>query len=294
MESDLPMNALKTKLLDAYRHTPVSHRFYLASIVLYLFGFACHLKTGLPSLTALTGLTSALVLCGFIAWCLPLTRWVHAAWDRPFAKTPIILLHLLALLIATACARFAVAESLGLPPQSFDLTVGFLAALFYLPAWLAVVGILLGLAAVMIMIVAFVTLPFEAVWQQLAVLINPWRSKPMTGPPRQMMIFHGLGALYAGVLLSTGYSYATEDFSATFKTLVTVVALKSDFHQAPNYPGYRSGEYVHPLENGYIAFARSQDDHSTVFGVRSQAADAAEVEIGTLPGPGSFLKSLFQ
>ncbi|MBJ9974286.1 hypothetical protein IAE35_00335 [Pseudomonas sp. S75] len=288
------MNAFKSKVLNAYHECPVPHRFYLASMTVYLLGLMACLRWGSPSLTLLTGLTSLLVLCGFTLWCLPLMRWIHSVWHRPFAKIPILLLHLLALLIATACARFAVADSLGLPPQSFDLTVGFLVALFYIPAWLAVMGLLLACAAILIMFIALLTLPFEALWQQLALLLNPLLRTPLPVPSRNMMIFHGLGALYACFLLTTAYGYATEDFGATFKGVVTVIALKSDFHQTPNYPGYRSDEYLHPLENGYTAFIRSLSDHSTVIGVRSQTEQVSEVVIETLPSFKTAFESLFE
>lgn len=124
------MLALKAKLLAKFQQYSVSQRFYLASVVTYLITIAASQYTGISALTIGTTVAAALIICGFIAWCIPFARWLHTAWEKPFAKTPIIIMHLLALLISTACARFTVAETLGLPPQSLDLTVGFLALLF--------------------------------------------------------------------------------------------------------------------------------------------------------------------
>ncbi|WLG55109.1 hypothetical protein PSH77_20920 [Pseudomonas extremorientalis] len=90
------------------------------------------------------GLAMAVLISGFTLWCLPAVRWLYDAWDKPFAKTPIVLLHIFILLVATVLARSLVAESLGLPPQSFDLTTSFLVILFYLPAWMIVAAVVLA------------------------------------------------------------------------------------------------------------------------------------------------------
>lgn len=63
-------------------------------------------------------------------------------WDHPFGKTPILLLHVFALVLATSLSRFLVSQALELPPKSFDVTVSLLSLAFYIPAWIAVTSIL--------------------------------------------------------------------------------------------------------------------------------------------------------
>ncbi|MBI6939865.1 hypothetical protein JET76_00770 [Pseudomonas putida] len=50
------------------------------------------------------------------------------------------------------------------------MTAGFLTLLFYIPSWLLVVAILLGLAAMLITFIAMISLPFEAAWQHMTRL----------------------------------------------------------------------------------------------------------------------------
>lgn len=277
------MKMLKAKLHAKYKQYPISSRFYVASVGIYLIGLLISSKVGILALSVGTTVASALIICGFIAWCYPFARWLHTAWEKPFAKTPIVILHLLVLLTSTACARYAVAETLGLPPQSFDLTVGLLALLFYIPSWLLVVALILGLAALLIMIIALVSMLFEAVWLQLSILFKRLGYQPALNKTRNMIMFHSAGAMIGSLLLASSFGYLTENFSPAFKTVTKIIALRSDFHRAPNYPGVDPKEYVHPLENGFIAFAREQDDKSVVFGVRSQRTDTPELVVETIP-----------
>lgn len=277
------MIAVKAKLLEKIHQHSVPQRFYLASVVTYLFTFAVSLYTGISGLTIGTVIAAALIICGFIAWCVPFARWLNTAWDKPFAKTPIVIMHLLALLISTACARFAVAETLGLPPQSFDVTVGFLAILFYVPSWLLVVAILLGLIAVLIAVIALISLLFEAAWQQLIPLAAILGLRAQFKQSRSLIIFHSAGALIVSVMFAISYDYLTENFSPAFKTVTKVIALRCDFHKTPSYPDVHLGEYVHPLENGYIAYAREQEDKSVIFGVRLQSGQNYDAVVSTLP-----------
>ncbi|UVK90909.1 hypothetical protein LOY52_12840 [Pseudomonas sp. B21-051] len=277
------MKALKAMLLVKFEQYSVSQRFYLASVVTYFITFVASLCTGTSTVTIGTTVAAALIMCGFIAWCIPFARWLHTAWDKPFAKTPIIIMHLLALLISTACARFAVAETLGLPPQSFDLTVSFLALLFYIPSWLFVVAILLGLTAMLITVIAMISLLFEAAWQHMTQLAAFLGFQAKFKQSRSMIMFHAAGALIISVLFTMSYGYLTDNFSPAFKAVTKVIALRSDFHKVPNYPYVRTGEYVHPLENGFIAYAREKEDKSVIIGVRLQPAENYDVVVSTIP-----------
>lgn len=287
------MHTLKAKLIDRYQQSSIPQRFYGAALAVYLVGFVLFWKQGFTALYNVSTLGCALIVCGFVSWCYPFLRWLHGAWEKPLAKTPIVILHLLVLLIATACARHAVSESLGLPPQSFDLSVALLALLFYIPAWLGVLAAVILPFAFVGWVVALLGLGLDFIWQQLSGPFNGFGYKPVLKDHLGPVLFHCTGALMGAGLLTASFGYFTENFSPTFKAMTQVIALRSDFHQAPHYPGVQPGEWVHPLENGYIAFARQRDDHSTEFGVRVQATDAPEAVVQTLASPKSTISALF-
>lgn len=91
-----------------------------------------------------------------------------------------------------------------------------------------------------------------------------------------MALFHSAGAIATGVVLITAYSFLTETYQPWIFSAIRFIAIKADFHYTPNYPGVSPGERIHPLENGYVAYARSTKDKGLVIGVRSQAAKIHE------------------
>jgi len=277
------MKSLKAKLIARYRESSIPQRFYAAALATYGVSFTAYGATGFPGFTIASTVACALVILGFISWCLPLARWLRAAWEKPYAKIPIVILHLLVLLTSTACARYAVAETLGLPPQSFDLTVGILALLFYIPSWLGVLAMIVAPLALATFTVTAIGLLLDTVWLQLSTLIGGYGYRPSVRKALNLYLFHSTGALMGSVLLAYSYGYLTENFSPAFKAVTQVIALRSDFHKARHYPDVQSLEYVHPLENGYIAFAREQDDKSVLIGVRLQGTDVKERVVETIP-----------
>jgi hypothetical protein len=277
------MKSLKAKLIARYRESSIPQRFYAAALATYGVSFAAYWATGFPGLTIASTVACALVILGFIIWCFPFARWLRAAWDKPYAKIPIVIVHLLVLLTSTACARYAVAETLGLPPQSFDLTVAILALLFYIPSWLGVLAMIVAPLALATFTVTAIGLLLDTAWLQLSTLIGGYGYRPSVRKALNLYLFHSTGALMGSVLLAYSYGYLTENFSPAFKTVTQVIAIRSDFHKARHYPDVQPGEYVHPLENGYIAFARVQDDKSVVIGVRLQGTEAKERVVESIP-----------
>lgn len=283
---------LKSKLLEKLQQYSVCQQFYLASATTYALTFLATPYMGVSALTVGTTVAATLIVFGFIAWCIPFARWLHDAWDKPFAKTPIIIMHLLALLISTASARSAVSETLGLPPQSFDLTVGFLALLFYIPSWLLVVAILLGVTAILIMLFTLISVPLEIVWRHIIHLAALLGFQTKIKQSKDMFIFHSAGALMVSVIFAISYGYLTDNLSPAFRILTQIIAIKSDFHSTPNYPGVEAVEYIHPLENGFIAYAREQEDKSLIIGVRLQPAESYDVVVSTIPPPKVVMENL--
>lgn len=273
------MKRLFEKLVATYNGYPVCYRFYVASLLVYLAGFVFYYSAGTPSLIAVTTVASVLIICGFVVWCFPVVRWLHGVWDRPFGKTPIVLLHLVALLVATACGRYAVSEALGLPPQSFDLTVGFLTLVFYIPSLLGVIAVFLLFAALVFLPIALLGFMFNTVRQHIISFLSIFGFKAEDRPGNEILFFHIAGALISSVLLASGYTYLTSNLSPGFKVMTRFIAVRSDFHKARHYPGSKVDEYVHPLENGFIAYARQEEGKHIVIGVRLQLADPLDVQI---------------
>lgn len=287
------MQALKARLIDRYTQASIPQRFYAAAIATYLIGCLVFWNQGFAALEGVSMITCGLIISGFIAWCYPLLRWLHSSWERPLAKIPLVILHLLVLLIATACARHAVSESLGLPPQSFDLTVGLLALLFYIPAWLGVLATLITPFALLGWLLTGLGLGLDHIWHLLTRLTGGIGYRPVLKRYLGPLLFHCTGALMGSLLLASSFGYLTANFGPAFQTATRLTVLYSDFHDAPNYPGVQSGERVHPLENGYVAYARQREDKGLEFGVRLQASDAPEKEILTIASPKPAIAAFF-
>lgn len=269
-------------LKNKYTEMPVPYRFYTAALVSFFLGLFLARVWDKAVIDVASTISSALVIGGFLMWCLPAVRWMRDVWDKPFGKTPIVLMHVLVLLLATSLSRFVVSDALGLPPQTFDLTVGFLALLFYIPAWMAV-------AAVIVTIFGFLQflaiLIIVLIAESLKILSPLFKAIGFNYSPIQnsaMALSHSAGAIATGLFLVTSYSFLTEAYQPWFLSAVRFTAVKADFHPATNYPGVSSGERVHPLENGYLAYARVQDDKSLVIGVRSQDTNKYDQ---SLPNP---------
>lgn len=265
-----------------YVETPAPYRFYIASILSFIFGSLLSKLFGTIALEVASTVAYTLVIIGFLVWCLPAAKWMRDTWDHPFGKTPIVLLHVFALVLATSLARFLVSQALGLPPQSFDVTVGLLALLFYIPAWIAVAsilfvafGILLGVA------VTIMTIVLGSI-QMLSPLIKVNWSKNLTKRNSTMALFHSAGAIATGIVLITAYSFLTETYQPWIFSAIRFIAVRADFHYTPNYPGTSPDERIHPLENGYVAYARSTKNEGLVIGVRPQTA---EIHERLLPAP---------
>lgn len=281
MTSDRQLKARLLTVLSAkvdglkvrYRKTSIPYRFYIASVATILCGLVLSRFLGDTAFNAAGGLSSLLIISGFFMWCVPAIQMWMVAWERPFAKLPLILMHLFALLIATALARSMVSQALGLPPQSFDLTVGFLALLFYVPAGMAIAAVILTVVGCLLFLISVVLFIFLGSAQILAPLLAGLGFKKLPKRDSFMTYFHSVAALLAGYLLMAGYSFLTGTYNPGVLEFIRYLAVKSDFHSSPNYPGVTVDEWVHPLENGYIAYVRMKKGEGIQISVRFQQVD---------------------
>lgn len=260
-------------LKKKYNATPVPYRFYIFSMAVFIAGMLLSLVFGNVVLDAATTMSSAAIIAGFVMWCLPAARWMRTMWEKPFGKTPLVLLHVLVLIVATVLSRFVVAEALGLPPQTFDMTVGFLVLFFYIPAWMVVVAVILTIFGFIMFLASMARMLIELLYQYIATYLKIVGCNLTPKSNVNLAIFHSFGAIIAGIFLLGSYTFLMQTYQPWINSSVRFIAVLSDFQPAINYPGVLAGERVHPLENGFIAFAHTQDDKSLIIGIRSQRPD---------------------
>ncbi|WP_122210400.1 hypothetical protein [Pseudomonas viridiflava] len=176
-----------------------------------------------------------------------------------------------------------VAVALGLPPQSFDVTVGFLALLFYIPAWILIIALILSLLGFVFLVVAamasFLIIPlgYAAALMNMVGLLpylrRLWSRVVLGELDFTEVLGHSVGATFAGYILIKTYVMLITNFQPWVYSSVRLVAVLSDFQPAELYPGVGSKERVHPLENGFIAVAKVVDDKSISIRVKKQVED---------------------
>lgn len=175
---------------------------------------------------------------GFSVWCAP---FVAKVWAHPIGKALIAVFHLLVLLLATAFARFVVASSLGLPPQDFDMTIGVISIIAYIPAWSIVISIVLGVGAIILELVSFGAMFGSRSLGTVATFFARM-----------------FGALAICFISSSFYDFAMKN-EKSLHPLVKWVAFFCDFQPAPRYPGVAEGERIRLHENGVISVAQVQN-----------------------------------
>ena len=264
-----------------YNEISASNLFYIFSMTTFLLGMVMSHWLGALAMDIAVIIGSVGVVGGFISWCMPAVQWISAVWESTLGKTAVALLHFVVLLIATVMARSLVSESLGLPPQSFDVTVGFLIVAFYIPALMAVASIALLFFALVMVIVGFIqTMTLNSI-QMLAPVLEVVGLKKKIPRPTATAMLHSFGSLMMAVVLVSGSSYMTGQHGSWVHSAVKVMAVLSDFQQAVNYPGGENDVRVHPLENGLVAFAKVEDDRSISIHIRKQGDEIGSHQIGT-------------
>ncbi|WP_249410636.1 hypothetical protein [Pseudomonas sp. St316] len=275
----LQWGTLKVK----YKNMNWSGRFYSFSIAVTVVAMFLSVFMGVKILNYAVFIASLGFVVGFMFACLRVYRWFISVWDKPFGKTPIILLHLLVLLISTVVSRWVVAEALGLPPQSFDITVGFLVLVFYIPAWVLLAAFIFMLLGVLLLIGAglgvLFLIPLSIVANLLSIVkVLPYLRKAWSKVASGRFSFldvqgHSMGALFSGMILMNLYGSLASGFQPWIYSSVRLIAVLSDFQPAVNYPGVQRGERVHPLDNGFIAVGKELADNSIEIVVKKQIED---------------------
>lgn len=174
---------------------------------------------------------------GFALWAQPLVE--SALQHRP-GKLALAIVHATLLLVSLAIARNLVAAATGLPPQDFDLTVGFVALLCYLPALALAATVATGIAAIV----------FQLLFFARSLLRKPFAAVAMT-------IGHMTGALALCGLVAQLLQVVEHQHHHLYPA-VRWIAYYSDYHAVPGYPGIAAGARVRLHENGVVSTAVKQ------------------------------------
>lgn len=183
---------------------------------------------------------------GFSIWCWPTAKKV---WEHPVGRALIVIPHLFVLLFSAILARNVVASALRLPPQDFDVSVSFIALVFYIPAWSMVVSILVGIFAFFLYSIGLLIGVFNRPLKETAKLFG-----------------HAAGALAICIYSSSVFDFANKN-EKSLHPLVRWVALFGDFQNAEAYPGVGAAERIRLHENGVISVA-TVENNTVVIRVR--------------------------
>lgn len=196
-----------------------------------------------PSLKALhQGLlftASIMFALGFAVWCKPA---VQRVWENSVARLIVIVPHLLVILLAAGYARNVVSSALGLPPQDFDVTVGLLTLVFYVPIWSLIVSFVVGVVAVLLYMGGLL----------IGVFQRPFSES--------VKLFGQAGGAFAICFYSSTIFDFAQSNQESIHPFIKWVALYGDFQTAPLYPGIGPQERVRLHENGVISSASVENN----------------------------------
>ena len=156
-------------------------------------------------------------------------------WKNHVTRVLLYIVHLLIGVLVVARAREMVSLSLGLPAQDFDLTVSFVALLFYIPVWGLCVTVMLGMVLLLLPIF----------W----ILVSSYRDN----------ITYKNIVRFIGVMAVMFFSSRVADVLDNKKPLlfgvIRYVAYYADYQPTYRYPDVQMGERIILHENGVISSA---------------------------------------
>ncbi len=152
--------------------------------------------------------------------------------------------------------------SIPLPPQDFDLTVGIVAAILYMPLFVFLIGVVLLLWGVMQSILGAITSGLSALFERLVPSygsstsggnkIRAWLQDRVEVGRRIVNL--GFGNIFLSVLLFVPYFFVL-DLLVSQNSLVKWIAYASDFQPAAKYPCIEKHQRIRLHENGVISTA---------------------------------------
>lgn len=221
------INKIKNRLKKSF-NSDKSRTFYILGLIFLLTSLVVFFL--LPDWLILLSTTTLLTLCffmlGFLVWYVP---FLYRTWTHEFGKIIISVVHIFILLTTTVLARYLLTESIGLPGKDFEVSVGFLTFILYLPVWVWVSSIVFG--------VGFYLINFFKIDKS----IKSSNSGHVLGSIGTFFV------LYALFLLTNN--------SESLHSMVRILAFYSDYESAANYPDTKPNERICFHQNGVISSA---------------------------------------
>lgn len=216
-------------------------------LALLALGFYWNL---VPMLTLFT-LSQILIAASFLSWAVPVIRkqWNH--WSRNLIGVAFISVSGI---IQTYIASFWVGSVTGFHPADYNVAVGSLAVLIFIPV-----------SALMITIIGFIISFFAAL---LALPIQSWLEFSTLAFGVAPSDFgkriwrRALGCLCLSMFSFVGCAIVSNAIGRRLDSGVSQLVKMLEYHPAPNHPWQRAfrGGLVHFHENGLVTKAIEHDD----------------------------------
>jgi hypothetical protein len=196
----------------------------------------------------------ALYFWGFLSWSKPVVQNILESW---WGKWAFGIVHAFLLIFSLVYARIVVAKALEMPPQYFDVTIGLVALISYVPVSIGFFALVMLALGVLMFLSAFVA---KSGSDFIAYSLRPlfgsilWleRSKKRLKSYANKTLLHAFGALVALVLsalLLDGFGWISH-YSMPGIRLFAYVA---DFQPAGRYPGVPCNGRMRLQDNGVVA-----------------------------------------
>jgi hypothetical protein len=184
-------------------------------------------------------------------------KFGHRVWRAQVGKVAVTIAHLFVYVVALAYSRYLVAESLGLPPQDFDVAVHTLTLLLYPFAWLVVFSLLALVVGLIELVVSCMAGIYDTIVQTFRSMVQVFTgdATPTPSPATALakrLFFRAWSAFAAAILAAQGVDLGPQLCSP----LIKWVAYLGDFQSMPAYPGLPPGVRARIHENGIVSIAR--------------------------------------
>jgi hypothetical protein len=252
------------KIRKKWLSSQIIDRLYWIGIAITLVGSVVSFFTDKYANFAIeivTFVASILFLVGFVSWIWP---WLKEKWQYTVGKVIISVLHAIILFASVVPSRYFVAKSLGLPPQDFDVTVGFLALELYPVMWLLVISIISLLLYVFLLIIAVLcsftsyplfnelTIFFSKAFSpssKVRYFVEHGREKIMS-----RYFFHAIGAAIVAICGGAVWDWHSR-FILQHPQPIRWVAYLADYQPSILYPGVSKTTRLRLHENGVVSYA---------------------------------------
>lgn len=274
------------RLRAKFKAKPQYLRLYLIGfgIVIFAFAWLMYVKRPDALFYLLAWIGFGMFATGFVQWVLPTLKRI---WAQPLGKTVFAFFHAFLLVFALVPARDLVANSIGLPPQDYVISVAFWGLFLYPFVWIGVLAIALSVLYFCLFLTAIAvsvtTLPGAN-----DVLLYIARLLPESSPSRRFIqtdrysfvntfIGHAGGAMVVALIMAA-LNDLMWDQTWRLKPAARLVAAVSDYQVISRYPGVDEERPALIHENGLVSYAEKTGPWTVNFTIErvGEGADSQE------------------